>query len=513
MRPLPRRAILALAGAAVAAAPDDTRPILRVAVQALPPTLDPIESLTVVGQRISDNVFDTLLRRDFAAERTTGRAVLRPHLATSLEQRDPLTWAATLREGVMFHDGYELTAEDVAASFEEDRLWGLKAPYYQGRAAWGHLDRVTVEGSRTVLFHTKTPDIVMPMRLASYAAGIGSRRAMQAAGQQGWRTRPIGSGPYRITAFQPDTRVVLDSHDGYFLGRPAARQVIVTAVSEASSRLAGLQAGDFDLVTGLLPDQTQTLAQAPTIEAVATAMDLVHLLYFDTRRPALRNRLVRQALVHAVDTTLITRTLWGETAQTLHVLQTPAFGDLYEPDRPGLAYDPAHARALLAQAGWQPEEIVIRTVAGYWTNMLQAIQIVQEMWRAVGVPSRIEVVESRGTLERPGADVRPTTISFRFPDPLGGGLLPYFTPAFFLQAQGFWRSDRFNALTTAFIAATQPGPRRMLWHALLDEFEAEAPALILYPVQEVVGKRRDIRFTQDPQFLMDLRPANFGYLG
>ena len=73
MRPLPRRAILALAGAAVAAAPDDTRPILRVAVQALPPTLDPIESLTVVCQRISDNVFDTLLRRDFAAERTTGR--------------------------------------------------------------------------------------------------------------------------------------------------------------------------------------------------------------------------------------------------------------------------------------------------------------------------------------------------------------------------------------------------------------------------------------------------------
>jgi peptide/nickel transport system substrate-binding protein len=515
---LSRRTALALAGAAVtartteAAAQADTRPILRVAVQALPPSLDPIESLTAVGQRISDNVFDTLLRRDFAAEQRDGRAVIRPHLATKVEQRDPLTWAATLREGVMFHDGFELTAEDVAASFEEDRLWGAKAPYYQGRAAWGHLDRVTAEDSRTVLFRTKAPDLVMPMRLASFAAGIGSRRAMQAAGVQGWRTRPIGSGPYRIAAFDPDTRVVMDSHDAYFQGRPAARRVIVTAVSEASSRLAGLRAGDFDLVTSLLPDQRSALAQDPHLEAVSVPMDLVHLLYFDTRRPALRDPRVRQALVHAVDTDLITHTLWGASARPLHVLQSPTFGDLYEPNRPGLVYDPDLARRLLAEAGWPAQEIVIRIVAGYWVNMLSAVQIVQEMWRAVGVPSRIEVVESRGTLERPGADVRPTTVTFRFPDPLGGGLLPYFSRQFLIQEQGFWRSDRFNALTDQFTAAVDPGTRRALWHSLLDTFEAEAPALILYPVQEVIAKRRDVRFVQDPQFLMDLRPANFGFL-
>jgi len=76
------------------------RPELRVAVQALPPTLEPIESISNVGLRITDNVFDTLVRRDFVAEAAGGRSTLVPTLATELTQRDPLTWVAILRQGL-----------------------------------------------------------------------------------------------------------------------------------------------------------------------------------------------------------------------------------------------------------------------------------------------------------------------------------------------------------------------------------------------------------------------------
>jgi len=238
---LSRRNVLA-AGVALpltAHVQTDSRPVLRVAVQALPPTLDPVESISNVGLRISDNVFDGLLRRDFTAECVGGGAVIRPHLATSVVQRDELTWVATLRQDVRMHDGRLLTAEDVADSFSAERLWGPKAPFSEGKVAWGHLHSVTAESPSAVAFRTRTRDVVLPLRLSAYPAWVGSKAAFAAVGEEGWRQRPIGSGPYRVGSVQRDQRVVLDSNDDYFQGRPGARQVVLTAVPEASTRLWG----------------------------------------------------------------------------------------------------------------------------------------------------------------------------------------------------------------------------------------------------------------------------------
>ena len=489
----------------------ESRPVLRVAVQALPPTLEPVESISNVGLRITDNVFDTLIRRDFGAEARSGRSTLVPGLATELVQRDPLTWVATLREGVRLHDGSELTADDVATTFAADRLWGEKAPFFEGRISFGHLADVSAEGRGQVIFRTREPDVVLPHRLAAYAGWICSARYLATAGLDGMRRRPVGSGPYRVAAFERDRRVVLQSHDEYWMGKPPARQIIFTVVPEASTRLAGLQAGDFDLVTNLLPDQAPALAGDQKLEAVSVPMDLVHVLYFDMRRPLLKDVRVRQALNYAIDDDLLGRALWGDDFRRMAALQVPAFGDLYDGDRPGFVYDPDKARKLLAAAGWKPQPIVIRIPSGYYLNLLPAVQVVQEMWQAVGVPSRLEIRENPALVAQPGADVRPTSIAFRFADPLGGGLMVHFARDYFIQAQGYWQPARFNQLSDQFRATTDPDERRRLWLRLLDEYEAEAPAVILYPVREVFGKRRDIRFRHYPLYYMDFRSSNLGF--
>jgi len=265
------------------------------------------------------------------------------------------------------------------------------------------------------------------------------------------------------------------------------------------------------MITNLLPDQMPALGGNPHLEAIEVPMDLVHILAFDTRKPALRDRRVRQALVHAVDTGLISRTLWGESAQRMPALQIAAFGKFYHPEHQGLTYDPGRARRLLAEAGWQKQEIVIRVPGGYYVNMLSAAQIVQEMWLAVGVPSRLEVRENISTLTAPGMDVFPTSVSFRFADPLGGGLMLNLSRRYSLQMQGFWQPVRFNEIADSLALATDEDERQRLWLTLLDEFDAEAPALILYPVQEVFAKRRNIRFSHYPLYYMDFRPGNFGY--
>src|SRR5260221_101030 len=310
-----RRAFIAGALAAPAILPRlvraqaDTRPVLRIAVQALPPTLEPLESISNVGLRLTYNVFDTLLRRDFLAEAHDGGQHLVPHLATALTQRDPLTWEIALRPGVRLQDGGELTAEDALSTFSAERMWGPQVQAFEGRVNFGHLAGAEGEVRYTLVLRTRRPDVVMPHRLAGYGGWIHSARFYGEAGLEGMRRRPVGSGPYRYAGFEQDRPAVLGSHDDYWMGPPPARQIVFSVVPEASTRLAGLQAGDFDLVTNLLPEQAETLARDVRLEGVDVALDFAHILYYDTRQPALRDAPVRRALNPAVDYDMLGRSL------------------------------------------------------------------------------------------------------------------------------------------------------------------------------------------------------------
>ena len=515
MRPQRRTILSALAAPAllpwVAGAQTDNRPVLRVAVQALPPTLEPLEAISNVGLRLTYNVFDTLWRRDFTAEARQGGQQLTPFLATSLEQRDALTWVATLRDDVRMHDGTLMSAADVLSTFSAERMWGETTQAFEGRVNFGHLSGVEADGPRRVIFRTRHPDPAMPQRLAAYGGWVHSATSYAEQGLAGMRTRPVGSGPYRYGSFQRDQRAVLEAHDDYWQGRPPARQVSFTVVPEASSRLAGLRAGDYDLVTNLLPEQIEPLARHPTLEGVGVALDFAHILYYDTRRPALRDARVRRGLNHAVDYDMLGRTLWGAEYRPMPALQIPSFGALYDAGRRGFAHDPARARELLRQGGYRGEELIIRIAPAYYLQMLQGVQIMQQMWSAVGVNTRLETRENLSALTQPGADIRPTSIAFRFPDPLGGGLAVHLSREYSLQRSGFWQPVRFNEIVDALRVAGEPGERRRLWLALLDEFEAEAPAAILYGVREYFAKRRAIRWSHPPLYYMDFRASHLAF--
>lgn len=512
-----RRQLLAAGIAAPALLPrlaraqSDTRPVLRIAVQALPPVLEPLESISNVGLRVTDNVFDTLWRRDFLKEAKEGGQQLVPHLATSLRQRDPLTWEVKLRGDVRMHDGSMLSAEDVLSTFSPERMYGPQVQHHEGRVNFGHLTSVEAEARDTVLFRTATPDVVMPQRLAAYGGWIHSARFYRENGLAGMRQKPVGSGPYRIASFQRDQRAVLESHDEYWMGKPPARQVVFTVVPEASSRLAGLQSGDFDLITNLLPEQAQTLAGHKTLEAVDVPLEFAHILYYDTRNPVLQDARVRQALNYAVDYDTLGQSLWGAGFKRMAALQTPSFGALYDADRRGFTFDPDKARRLLSEAGYKGQEIVIRITPGYYLQMLLAVQVIQQMWDSIGVRSRLETMENLSQVTNPGADVRPTSIAFRFPDPLGGGLLVHLSKDYFLQKMGFWRPTTFNAISDELRLATEPAERKRHWLRLLDEYEAQAPALILYPVREYFAKRRGVKWTHYSLYYMDFRSYNLGF--
>ena len=102
----------------------DERPDLTIAVDNLWPTMDPVIGISTTGQRVHFNVFDTLVRRN-RWEDPNGNSLV-PWLAESWTRKSEFVWEFKLREGVKFHDGHVMDAEDVAFSLSAERLWGEK---------------------------------------------------------------------------------------------------------------------------------------------------------------------------------------------------------------------------------------------------------------------------------------------------------------------------------------------------------------------------------------------------
>jgi peptide/nickel transport system substrate-binding protein len=490
----------------------ENRPILRIAVQGLPASLEPLDAISNVGLRPITCLFDRPLRRDFAAEALNpGRSAVVPELATSLKRIDPLVWELELRPNVKLHDGTIFSAADLIATFSPERI-GKATPYPEGRVLFGHIDGVERIDDLNVRFHTKTPDVIMDQRLAAYGSWVIGAKALSEIGLDGLRTKPVGTGPYKIAAFSRDRRLILDSHDDYWMGKPAACQVRIDVVPEAATRVAGLISGEYEIVTNLLPDQVPQFKGYEDIEVISVPLDLVHMLYFDTRRPNVSDPRVRTALNCAIDYEALGRAIWGPTFNRPNGLQTPAFGELYEPNRRFFAYDPNKAKRLLAEAGYKGEEITFRLASGYYVGSDDAAQIIQAMWNKVGIKMRLELVESRTKAAEAGADVYMTSAAFRFPDPLGGGAIVAFGPDSGIQKAGFWtpKTD-YNAKAAALQQARDPAERRHLFQHLLDLFEREAPATILYAANEIYAKRKSVRFTHYPLYYLDLRPYNFSF--
>lgn len=487
------------------------RPALRIGVQALPPTLEPLD-VTNVSLRLTDCLFDRPLVRDFKAEaEESGGQVVVPQLATSVTRIDPLTWEIQLRPDVRLHDGSVLSSADVVATFSPERT-GQDTAYPWGNILFGHVVEAIPVDDLTVQLRTETPDLLMDQRLAAYGAWIIGAQAFAENGPESVGTHPVGAGPYKLREFVTDTRVVFDSHDDYWMGRPAASTVTIDVVPEAATRVAGVISGEYDIVTNLLPGQVSQFDGYDDVEVISVPMDLIHAIFYDTTGPVVSDVRVRKALNYAIDYDMLGRAIWGDSFARPNGFQLPSFGDLYEPDRAFFFFDPEQARALLAEADYGGEEIVLRIIAGYYVGSDDAVQILQAMWGELGINVRLEFVENAQQYYEPGADIRMVSASFRFPDPLGGGAIAAFGPDAMPQQRGYWTpTNGFNETSEQLILAQDPAERRRLFQHLLDLFEEDAPATILYMANEIYAKRRSVTFTHYPLYYFDLRPNNLSF--
>src|SRR5262245_41532818 len=226
---------------------------LTVGVQDLRDTLDPAVNLANAGFPLSNNLFDTLIRRDYASNAEGTGATFAPGLAESWKQLDELTLDLSLRAGVVFHNGEALSSRDVVFTFE--RILDPVSKYASARSQLGNIARVEALDERTVRIVTKRPDPVLIKMLAYPGAAIVPKRYFQEVGFDAFQSRPVGSGPYKLVSFKADDRVALQAFDKYWGGTPPAARLTFRLIPEISARITALANGEVDLINSVPPDQ------------------------------------------------------------------------------------------------------------------------------------------------------------------------------------------------------------------------------------------------------------------
>jgi peptide/nickel transport system substrate-binding protein len=544
MSKLNRRQVLALGAAmplplaAPALAQSDTRPVVTVAVQKISNTnsLEPLREQSNVGERVFlTSLFEGLIGRNYQ-----GALQDEAMLATSWKRIDDRTVEFSLRQGVKFHNGETMTAEDVAYSFGPERMFGPEGmrPDLQGqtmrttaeitslagkslppevpaiaRRMLPALERVEIVDRHTVRFVNRTPDVVLEGRLSRIGSEIVSRRGFESATSWlEWARKPVTSGPYKVREFRADSMLILDAHDEYWGGRPPIKELRFVEVPEVSSRINGLLSGQYTMATDLPPDQIETIERNRAFEVKGSTILNHRITVFDKNHPQLRDARVRRAFTHAIDRQAIVDALWGGRTAVPKGLQWEFYGPMYQADWSVPAFDQAEARRLLREAGYKGEPIPYRLLNNYYTNQVATAQVLVEMWRAVGLNVQIEMKENWQQIFDTSSQrgIRDWSNSAAFNDPVSS-LVNQHGPNGQQQQMGEWTNEEMNRLSVELETSTDRARRRAVFRRLLEIAEREDPAYtVLHQNATFTAKRRDLKWQAAPAFAMDFRAKNWG---
>jgi peptide/nickel transport system substrate-binding protein len=355
---------------------------------------------------------------------------------------------------------------------------------------------------------------MMEQRMAGYAFWVVNAREYLTVGKDAFARNPVGTGPYKVDEWVDGEFLRLVAHDEYFGGRPTAASITYRVVPEVSARIAGLVSGEYDIAVNIPPDQIPVIESYPDLKVERIVLDNSHVLRFHPYGP-LADKRVRQALSLGIDRALLREALWENANYTPNGHQLPAY-EMWISDFPEFAYDPERARELLAEAGYDGEEIVYRLPLNYYLNSLEAAQAIQQMWQAIGLNVTLEPRENFTQVREPGVHVEPWSNTHRMPDPLGS-FVPQWGRLSGVQnnsryPERAWQApERFNELQDVIIASTDMQERQDAYREALTIWNDEAPGTILYNPLETYAMRRDIQWKPYGLYYMDFRPYNLSF--
>ncbi|RME84382.1 MAG: ABC transporter substrate-binding protein, partial [Caldilineae bacterium] len=334
--------------------PAPGRQTIIVGLAGAPTSLDPADHRSRQSETVIRNMFDGLVTRDT-------RSGVHLELAESLEWIDDTTLEVKLRQGVLFHDGVEMTADDVVFTFERiinENAIEYPEPHTSPRKGLiAPLESIEKVDDYTVRMHFSGPWPVAMQMLVHQQ--IVPKHYIEEVGTKGFIEHPIGTGPFKFVEGQLDDQIVMERFDDYWGGAPdlppvgpaCVPKAIFRVIPEASTRVAALLANEVDIIQAVPPALVETLEQTPGIVVKSAPSTLPKWMEMNVSKPPFDDIRVRLAMNYAVDKDLIVEELYGGRAVKLAGPLSP-FNNFANPDLEPYPYDPEKALSLLAEAGW-----------------------------------------------------------------------------------------------------------------------------------------------------------------
>ncbi len=308
----------------------------------------------VIGIENSPNNLDPRLAADAYASKLAGlihaglfrvdqNLQLTPHLLKSFVQVSPTEFRFELRPGTKFHDGTPLTAQDVAWTFNSIRFKQVVSAHF---ATFSKIQDIKVEDAQRFTIILKEP--FAPF-LNALTMGIIPQRL---AATHDDKLPMIGAGPFKLAAFVPDEKVVLERFEDYFQGIAKPKQLIFKIIKDDNLRLLDLVKGRIDLLQNNVPAALIPYARSHP-DIMVRSVPGINYAYmgFNLEDPYLSKLSVRQAIAHAIDREQVMAYKLNNMARLATGILAPMHWAYHLPEAK-YPYDPSRAKQLLDEAGF-----------------------------------------------------------------------------------------------------------------------------------------------------------------
>lgn len=451
-------------------------------------TLIPNMQSVTSTNNILEHIYDTLVWRSEDLE-------IIPALATHWDIIDDLTWDFHLREGVLWHDGEEFTAQDVKYTLDyilDPANASQYAPYHV------LVDRVEVIDDYRVRFITKEPHPLLLARLSM--TQIFAEHYMEAHSTEYLSHNPMGTGPFQFVEWVKDERVVMEKNPNHFRGAPEIHRLIFRPVPEASTRIAELMTGNVDVIVNVPPHQIDTIASSPLARVGSVSSVRVIFLGINTTiEGPMQDPRVRQGLNYALNREIIIEAILEGLGTPLAPggLSNYHFG--YDPEIEIFPYDPEKAQDLFAQAGYpQGFSLHLMIPDGRYMMDREVGEAVAGMFQEVGLDVTYEVLEWGVYF----GHIQERTLSHLYLLGWGGATVDAEGTVGPLLYSGnplsFYSNPEVDALIDKGRTVVDPEERQNIYSQLSRLLREEAPWVYLHQQMDVYGLSNRLQWEPRP---------------
>ena len=460
--------------------------------QDLDDSLDPHLAVAAGTKEVMFNVFEGLMK-------PTSTGDLTPAVAESYTvSEDRLTYTFTLREGVKFHNGDEVTAEDVVYSISRCADTTDGTPLVE---AFSVIQSVEAVDARTVAITIAEPsnEFISYMTTAILPAGYDQQD-----------TAPVGTGPFKFVSRAAQDNIVLERFDEYW-GTPAYLDKVTFKIMEnADSLVMSLQSGAIDLCSHLT--STQVAQLGGDFYVAEGTMNLVQALYLNNAEKPFDDVRVRQALCYAVDKQGIIDLAFDGYGSPIGSSMYPAFGKYFDESLTNYyTKDVEKAKSLLTDAGYPNGFEMTITVPSNYQPHIDTAQVLVEQLKEIGVTAKIELVEW-GTWVSDvyaGRQFQSTVVGVDASNMTARALLERFTSDYAKNFINYNNAD-YDALFQQALTTYDDAGQTAIYKAMEKNLTENAANVYIQDLADLVAVRQGLEgVTFYPIYVLDLSTVRY----